>query len=196
LEVERIATSWWKLKRAWRYENAELICAQSDVELALEAAQDKEMTPGNRACIALLRSAQAEIRDTGGISDELREKMFGTYHGLRELFGERVGIAKGLIVKYSGLPPSEAEKLGPAANLLLATDLLIMSLEGRMSREYVARVAKDRLEIPHPEALDRVLRADTAAERNLSRAIDRLESLQRRRQGEAVPPPVNVRLSQ
>lgn len=100
LEVERIATSWWKLKRAWRYENAELICAQSDVELALEAAQDKEMTPGNRACIALLRSAQAEIRDTGGISDELREKMFGTYHGLRELFEERVGIAKGLIVKY------------------------------------------------------------------------------------------------
>jgi len=65
-----------------------------------------------------------------------------------------------------------------------------------MSREYVARVAKDRLEIPHPEALDRVLRADAAAERSLSRAIDRLESLQRGRRGEAVPPPVNVRLSQ
>jgi G:T-mismatch repair DNA endonuclease (very short patch repair protein) len=48
--------------------------------------------------------------------------------------------------------------------------------------------------VPRSEALDRVHRADAAAERNLNRAIDRLEGLQHRRQGEAVPA-VSVRLT-
>ena len=54
---------------------------------------------------------------------------------------------------------------------------------------------RNRAAVPKGGALDRVLRADAAAERNLGRAMDRLERLQRRREGEAVPPPLSVRLT-
>jgi hypothetical protein len=49
--------------------------------------------------------------------------------------------------------------------------------------------------IPDRDALDRILRYETAIERNLGRALNRLERLQRRRKGEPIPPPVSVRLT-
>ncbi len=53
----------------------------------------------------------------------------------------------------------------------------------------------DNVAVPEPDALNRLLRAESAAERSLTRAIDRLERLQRRRLGESVPPPISVRLT-
>jgi hypothetical protein len=44
--------------------------------------------------------------------------------------------------------------------------------------------------------LDKIMRYETTLERQLYRAMDQLERLQRRREGEEVPPPVNVELSQ
>jgi hypothetical protein len=44
--------------------------------------------------------------------------------------------------------------------------------------------------------LSKMLRYETAMERNLGRALDRLERRQRRRRGEPVPPPLRVRLTQ
>lgn len=60
---------------------------------------------------------------------------------------------------------------------------------------YSAKAVCEDAEVPEAEALDKLLRAEATAERNLSRAIDRLERLQRRLKGETVPPPVNVRLT-
>jgi len=45
------------------------------------------------------------------------------------------------------------------------------------------------------EVLDRILRYETAIERNLGRAVDRLERLQRRRKGKPFPLLVSVRLT-
>ena len=49
--------------------------------------------------------------------------------------------------------------------------------------------------IPDGEALAKILRYEEPTERSLSRALDRLEGLQRRRKGEPVPPPVSVRIT-
>ena len=49
--------------------------------------------------------------------------------------------------------------------------------------------------IPHSDALDNILRYEAAIERELARACERLERLQRRRAGEPVPMPLRVRLS-
>jgi hypothetical protein len=57
------------------------------------------------------------------------------------------------------------------------------------------KLANDVEGIPHPEVIDRLLRAEAATERSLNRAIDRLERLQRQRKGRFVPPPVSVRLT-
>jgi hypothetical protein len=58
-----------------------------------------------------------------------------------------------------------------------------------------AKLANDVEGIPRAEALDRLLRAEAATERNLNRAIDRLEYLQRCRKGTSVPLPLRVGLT-
>ncbi|HUC84844.1 MAG TPA: hypothetical protein VL970_06610 [Candidatus Acidoferrales bacterium] len=50
--------------------------------------------------------------------------------------------------------------------------------------------------LPAPEVLDKIVRYETKLERQLHRAMNQLERLQRRRLGEAVPPPLAVDLSE
>lgn len=49
------------------------------------------------------------------------------------------------------------------------------------------KVACEQQAIPNREAVERIIRYEAAAERNLSKALDRLETLQRRRRGETPP---------
>jgi hypothetical protein len=72
------------------------------------------------------------------------------------------------------------------AAVALVRERLLLVGEGK-------KLSNDIEAIPPAEILDSVLRANAAAERNLNRAMDRLERLQRRRLGEAVPPLVSVR---
>ena len=50
------------------------------------------------------------------------------------------------------------------------------------------------LTLPPADATDKLLRYDGHLDRQLYRAMDQLERLQRQRRGEAVPPPLNVNL--
>jgi|SRR5271167_2382765 len=81
--------------------------------------------------------------------------------------------------------------------LLQNIQIAILTLEARIKKrvEAIGNGPYDRVAVPKADVLDRVLRADSAAERNLGRAINRLERLQRRRKGEPVPTPVSVRLT-
>ena len=54
------------------------------------------------------------------------------------------------------------------------------------------KVSCEQQAIPNRDATDKIIRYEAAAERSLGRALDRLERLQRRRMGEAVPPPLNA----
>jgi hypothetical protein len=49
--------------------------------------------------------------------------------------------------------------------------------------------------LPHPAVLDKILRYETKLERQLYRAINQLERLQRMRRGEAGPPPLTMEVS-
>jgi len=49
--------------------------------------------------------------------------------------------------------------------------------------------------LPSAAILDKILRYETIINRQFYRAMDQLERLQRRRQGEDVPPPVNMEIS-
>jgi CRISPR/Cas system-associated endonuclease Cas1 len=49
--------------------------------------------------------------------------------------------------------------------------------------------------LPAAAVLDKILRYESALERQLYRAMNQLERLQRRREGEEVPPPVTMQLS-
>jgi hypothetical protein len=50
--------------------------------------------------------------------------------------------------------------------------------------------------LPSPEVLDKIIRYATMLERQWYRAMNQLERVQRRRQGEAVPPPLTLEVSE
>ncbi len=103
------------------------------------------------------------------------------------------------ILSQLRISSSDAEQCAqdPWWVLFFTTHVAIQMIEQRIDSlaKKALEIAADRVAVPPEEALDRLLRAEAAAERNLSRAIDRLERLQRRRLGEIVPPPVSVRLT-
>ena len=50
-------------------------------------------------------------------------------------------------------------------------------------------------QLPPKQVVEKILRYETTIERQLYRAIDQLERLQRSRRGETVPPPINIQLN-
>jgi len=56
-------------------------------------------------------------------------------------------------------------------------------------------IALDRGAIPEEQEMNKIQRYEAAVQKELTRAIDRLERLQRRRQGQQLLPPVNVHVT-
>ena len=203
LEVQRIAVCWWKLGRVQRYENAAITAGLADVEVRYEQRMHPNtISSEDQARLVLLRNAESEIESTDTISAELREKMFANdpefrkqWESLEKAVRENVTG----ILSHLRFSPSDAEQCAqdPSFILFFTTYVAIYMIEHRDKTfpKKVLEIAADGVAVLREEALDRVLRAEAAAERNLSRAMDRLERLQRHRQGESVPPPVNVRLT-
>jgi len=66
--------------------------------------------------------------------------------------------------------------------------------EKREAAEEEARQAAAVL--PSPEVLDKIMRYETTLQRQMYRAMSQLERLQRMRQGEAVPAPMMMEMSE
>jgi CRISPR/Cas system-associated endonuclease Cas1 len=50
--------------------------------------------------------------------------------------------------------------------------------------------------LPSPDVLDKIMRYETKLERQMYRAMNQLERVQRMRRGEAVPPPLTMEVSE
>jgi hypothetical protein len=80
-----------------------------------------------------------------------------------------------------------------AAFKLLLTEIL--HLEAK--REKVDEEARQAAAVlPSMEVLEKFLRHKTKRERQMYRAMNQLERLQRMRQGEAIPPPMTMEVSE
>ena len=67
--------------------------------------------------------------------------------------------------------------------------------EYALEREKLAGDAEARsFSLPPVDATDKLLRYEAHLDRQLYRAMDQLERLQRQRRGERVPPPLNINL--
>jgi len=62
-------------------------------------------------------------------------------------------------------------------------------------REFAEEAQQAAAVLPSAEVLDKILRYETKLERQIFRAMNQLERLQRRRRGESVPAPVSVEVS-
>jgi hypothetical protein len=202
LEVERAALCWWRLKRAWRYENAMNRVALRDIGRRERAEQadwcrmrDKEEV----AWLQQLQSAAEQIEETGEFSEEDRQRIFSiepkfesTWKMLESTAQET--LAKPPLSKLSEeLSPQERSSL--LAFFTVKSGMSFLKQLGHWRSTSVQEIATAQHVIPNGDALDKILRYETTIERQLGRTIDRLERLQRRRQGEMIPPPVSVHLT-
>ncbi len=199
VEVERIAICYWRLKRAWRYENAENLAARRNScnpELDQERTFCDERSKAERAAIALLQRVIEQIKDTGQVSDELKQQIFAIMPELEALWSELDNHAKVRTEQVEVVEGSQTlSRLKDAWSRDMCTVTMMMALLEPLSGRRLTNVAETTVglsAIPNSEALDRLLRYETTIERQLNRAIERLDRLQRHRRGEAVPPELRV----
>jgi hypothetical protein len=169
------------------------------------------MMPREKSLTLLLEGAEKEIEASGEISSELQEKLAADpsfrdrwtqlQATVKQKHDEVVGqlaqeagtssvVAKRLI---SLSPDTQAEHASAVALETMKRAKKSIEYQAEQKFESMMNLVFDRAAIPNRDGLDKLLRYEAAIERDLSRALDRLERLQRRRKGEPVPPPVSVR---
>jgi hypothetical protein len=195
LLVEEIAVSYWMERRAQLYENGEI---------------------HNQARIAGIGEGWNEVEDDGGISDlldepfENRQEILMSSQGLQYVLGVLSQIKDA--VETSGQIPAELleqlseicggdwESVHEKSKILAQLKTEKQRLE-RLKKRIERVEAEDRAAKLHsvlllaPQKLEVLLRYTAANERRRYRAVARLERLQRQRNGEAVPPPIDVQVT-
>lgn len=203
LDVERIALCWWRLKRAWRYENAASHIGVRDFarqEIAYQEEYLQKLRTEQGAMLLELRNAKKAIELTGGtLPPDLKQRIFAIDPKFESIWSgfERIAReeSKALITSKKSPQLSPEEHASAESLIILGRVIGFLELADKITGVGVIENATAQHLVPHGETGDRLLRYETAAERNLGRALDRLERLQRRRNGEALPPPVSVRLT-
>jgi hypothetical protein len=207
LEVERIAQCWWKLKRAGRYEMASIHAAVRHVggrELARQEENLRFRQKEDETLIRVLLDLKSEIDATNEIPKDLKDRIFAVKPSFNSLWLTLEATSQeilkrlnsGKIFRQMANDLSE-EEYSVVLSWFTISNAIEFIEQGRQVRtSNVREVTTAEDIIPSGEALDKLLRYETAIERSLNRAQDRLERLQRRRRsGEAVPPPLNLKLT-
>jgi hypothetical protein len=189
IEVERVALCCWRLKRAWRCENAVNLAAGRDfvrAELAEQEPYCKERDKEEEAVILQLQSAKKELEDGGvEISQELKQRICAMMPGLEVLWS---ALDKGAQERLEEPDVSKrARELSPEMRSWVLSMFTVTNgitfLEALGTRRWtnVMEAAVGRHAIPNGDALDKILRYEAAIDRQLGRVLDRLERLQRGR---------------
>lgn len=171
---------------------------------AMQAAQSnlRENRAGLTYLASLLALAKSEIQSNGYMSEQVRKKIFSAFCFWDCIFAllceqavppvgtedqrsdkgvdERSETTGAVVVAFID---DRLEKLELFEKCSLECDKLAVEAEGR------------RLSLPSADATDKLLRYEAHLDRQLYRAMDQLERLQRQRRGENVLPPLNINLS-
>ncbi len=151
---------------------------------------------------ALLTKAKSEIASDGYMSEESRNKICYAFCFWDSLFALTCLDAVPPEAKMEDRPsekvvdnPTDKQR---AAVVALIDDRLerISAFKGyAIEREDLALDAEARsFSLPPVDVTDKLLRYEAHLDRQLYRAMDQLERLQRQRRGENMPPPLNINL--
>jgi len=204
LEVERITICWWRLKRAWRYENAESHIGVRDFarqEIDYQEEHLQKMQREADAVLLELRKARNAIELTGGsLPEDLKQRIFAIDQRFECILSGFARCAQedlNAFIASKKMPALSPEEHSSTASLItLALAIRFFEAMDEVAGVGVIENATARHLVPNRDAGDRLLRYETATEKSLARAVDRLERLQRRRKGEPVSSSVSVRLTQ
>jgi hypothetical protein len=216
--VERIATCYWRLRRALRAEVGEIGRGQGTIkwqatfergDLLTRFQQLPHIFRGDMTKtgvgIELLLDALDEVKESveeNGVLDKESGALLMKYFGHEE---SGLWWWCRLLTRMAEHGPSEDSPEVPSPEVCKAAILKLLS----MKREYLVTIKEGIEEKEHLElavrtaslsladapSTDKILRYETTIERQLYRALNQLERLQRQRLGDAVPPPISIDLS-
>ncbi|MBI3895518.1 MAG: hypothetical protein HY313_06270 [Acidobacteria bacterium] len=219
--VEKIAVSYWRLRRVLRCESGEirqyLDTAESDYYSELERhatdARDsddlydrwrlRDNSIGLSLIIAILDEVREEVTTLGRLSE-------AAYSDLAYYFGEEEDSLTSLCkaanqVPTAGAAPDDSDQASKNTKKRKERILKILDEERERLEQMRDMSCKEeslevesqlaRLSLPDKEETDKLLRHETALDRQLYRAMNQLERLQRMRRGETVPPPISLEIS-
>jgi hypothetical protein len=217
--VGQIVTAHWRLRRTLRAESGEIALSVDGGQwqrsrhhphwpwtgltfpghrVSDPVLEMQESAEGNSMMANWLCEVRVQVEEEGALTEAaIKIPFFGKPNSLsRELEGLRLRLSQN---SDAADPASQREENKKQA--LRAIDRKLERLEGckadcenRENAEEEARQAAAVL--PAPEVLDKILRYETTIQRQLYRALAQLERLQRMRQGEAVPVPMVMELSE
>jgi hypothetical protein len=203
--VERIVTAYWRLHRV-------LIAERGEILRSLEEAKQVNPVMDPRRLLSTLGrlpwadDAAREVNDVrnsvrkGG---ELTEPMLARL--LKVLEGRSSMITR--LQEAQEVPPTDAEGLSAEAlkakrqeRLLKFLDEQLVCCEAGLHEigelhVWNKQVRRDASLMPAQKIVEKLLRYEARLERQMYRAMNQLERLQRLRRGEVVPPPVVIQAS-
>jgi hypothetical protein len=215
--VDRIVTAQWRIRRA-------LVAEAGEIELSVDGGHWKRKKRGPEAFQAFFEGfhdpvkemqqsarglrylihALEELREEVTRERELTEAALGRFRkrfgeGENSLARELAGVRDRLAANPGGLSAEALKEkqrgsvLGRIEGRLNLYRMLIDECEEREEKEEAARQAAEVL--PSPAVLEKILRYESVVERQLYRAMNQLERMQRRRNGEEVSPPITMDVS-
>ncbi len=219
LLVERIVTIAWRLRRALRAETGEVTLTleraatddssrykspplsayfldRSDKQVACL----KETTGGIGVLRESLRRLDEVVAQEGELTEAAIEEFLKHFGGKPNAYGDKLKEIRQLyLANAEGLEPEvlrhrQQEQVRTylsrqVASLGWDSARLVPHEEAKQAGEEAAAA------LPRADVLDKILRYETTLDRQLHRAMNQLERLQRRRLGERVAAPVMVEVS-
>lgn len=215
--VERIVTVQWRLRRVLKAEAGEIALSvdgerwkrstreRLSARIFFSEFKDTETemmksTAGLTYLMDVMTALREDVMREGELTDAAVDCVLGRFANqpnslTRELrrFRERLTANPGGLTAETLQEEHRQAALRHIDGKLRSYEELSGQREEREEKEEMAQLAADM--IPAPVVLDKILRYETTLERQLYRALNQLERLQRRRIGEDVPPPLSVEVS-
>jgi hypothetical protein len=214
--VDQIVTAQWRLRRVLRAESGEIALnvdegawqrSRPNIQLqvmrwdlsgdAVHAMQDCAL--GNSTLAGWLREVRAHLEKEGQLTTADIERF--VFHGKPNIMSKKLEALRVRLSQNSEGADDAAQRAEAKKEALAFVDRELRMVqwaqtdcEKREAAEEEARQAAAVL--PSPQVLDKIMRYETTLQRQLYRALAQLERMQRMRQGEAVPAPMMMEVSE
>ena len=185
----------------WARSNRAPVAANIFFSELQDAASEMMKSSGGLAyLIYVLKTVRDDVMREGELSEPALQRLVGRFASRPNyLTNELAGLRERLADNADGVTTEalKEERQRVVLGYIEGKLGLYAQLSGeRKEREEKEEAARQAAEVlPAPAVLDKILRYETTLERQLYRALNQLERLQRRRNGEEVPPPITMDVS-
>ena len=214
--VDQIVTTHWRLRRALTAESGE-------IALSVDEGQGKRSRPnvkfevmrwelsgdpvtamqysalGNSILTDCLREVRAQVEKDGELTEAAIQKF--QYHDKPNRFSEELEKLRLRLSQNSNGADEATRREENKKQALAYIDRELTTVRWLQNKCAKREAAEEEARqaaavLPAPEVLDKIMRYESTLQRQFYRALAQLERMQRMRQGEAVPAPMMMEVSE